>query len=109
MICQLTAPQVIVVHGGQVIVDQGIGVHYFHGTGGDQRVHGQASAGFRRGQTEDGAHSFAACKHAVAHGLVDRFRAFVLGGQKPVQRRINQGALFCYIIVQGWFTHGVME
>ena len=99
--------QVVVVHGGQVVVNEGIRVHHFHRAGGDQSVDGQAAAGFRRGQAKHGAHSLAARKHAVAHGLVDSFGAFVLGGKEPVQRRVDQGALLGNVIFQRLFTHGV--
>ena len=91
-------------------MNKGIRVHHFHGAGGHQGIHRQTAAGFRGRQAEHGAHSLAAREHAVAHGLVDGFRAFVLCGQKPVQRGVNQGALFCNVVVQGlFFTHDVKE
>ena len=92
--------QIVVVHGWQVVMDEGIRMHHFHGAGGNQGVHCQSSAGLRRRQAKDGAHSFPPRKYAVAHGFVDGFGAFVLCWQQSVQRCVNQGALFCDVVVQ---------
>ena len=63
--------KVVVVHGGEVVVDEGVGVEELGGAGGEEGVGLGASAGFGGGEGEDGPKAFAACKDGVAHGLVN--------------------------------------
>jgi len=64
------AAQHVVIHAGHVVVDQGIDVDHFHGTG--HAVQGLvAGAGeLAGGEGQQGAYPFAAAQGAVAHGVV---------------------------------------
>ncbi len=66
----LAPAQIIVVHGRQVVMDQGIGVDHLQGAGHRQGFARVAPHRFRRGQAQNGAQPFAAHEQAVVHGLV---------------------------------------
>jgi hypothetical protein len=73
-------PEVAVVHGGEVIVDQAVAVEAFHGGGGGEGV-GVGSEGLGHLAEEDGAEPLAAGLDAVAEGLVERGRGLLRLGQ----------------------------
>ena len=70
----LAAAEVVVVEGGEVVVDEGIRVEHFKGgrkiggSVGDIGGVGDHTGGFH---AEDGAEAFAACEGAMTHGSVD--------------------------------------
>ena len=66
----LAPAQIIVVHGRQVVMDQGIGVDHLQGAGHRQGFARIAPHRFRRRQAQNGAQPFAAHEQAVVHGLV---------------------------------------
>jgi len=65
------AAEVVVIHAGKVVMDEGVGVDAFDGTGGRKGEGFRASGGSCGGQAEDGAKAFAAGEEAVPHGLMD--------------------------------------
>ena len=73
----LAAAEVVVVEGGEVVVDEGVGVDHLDGCAevgcafGDVAGAGDHAGGFH---AEDGAEAFAAGEGAVAHGAVDGVR-----------------------------------
>jgi hypothetical protein len=54
-----SAPQVIIIHAGQIVVNEGIGVDEFEGAGGWPNLGGGASAGLGGGESEERAEAFA--------------------------------------------------
>lgn len=66
-----TAPEVVIVHAGEVIMDQRVGMDALDGCGGWESVGYAAATGFGGRDTGDWTESFAACEQAIAHGLVD--------------------------------------
>ena len=83
------AAQVIVVHGGQIVMDERVGVHQLDRAGRGEGVGQLAAAGLGGGEAEHGPQAFAAGEHGVAHRRVDRRRAFLRLRQKRVHRRIH--------------------
>jgi hypothetical protein len=70
----LAAAKVVVVEGGEVVVDEGVGVEHLEGGAEVGRAFGDAeAAGDHAGSlhAKDGAEAFAAGEDAVAHGAVD--------------------------------------
>jgi hypothetical protein len=81
--------QVVVVHGRQIIMDQGIGVDHLQSAGHGQGFAGVAAYGFGPGQAEDGPEALAPGEEAVAHGLHHP------EGRPPARRQIAfQGAVY---------------
>ena len=69
-----SAPQIIVIHGGQVIMDQGVGMNEFHRAGRSvQGIHAypQCRAG---GVDQDGPDPLTAAQDGVAHGFMESGR-----------------------------------
>ena len=80
---RLAAPQVVVVHGRQVVVDEAVGVDHLHRAGQrHQRLVGAAHR-LPRGQHQQGADALAAREEAVAHGAMD-------GGRPIATRRAGR-------------------
>ncbi len=73
----LAAAEVVVVEGGEVVVDEGVGVEHFEGCSEIGYAFGvSVGAGDHPGgfHAEDGAEAFASGEGAVAHGSVDGVR-----------------------------------
>jgi len=87
------AAEVVVVHAGEVIVDEGVGVHDLDGAGGGEGVFRITSAGFGSGEGEDGAEAFSTGEDGVAHALVDGFRADGDAGKEGVEGVIDEDLL----------------
>ena len=89
----LAAAEVVVVEGGEVVVDEGVGVEHLEGCAevgcacGDFVSAGDHAGGFH---AEDGAEAFAAGEDAVAHGAVDGVREGVGRGQKAFEGCIGE-------------------
>ena len=102
----IAAPEVVIVHGRQVVVDQGIGVDHLHGAGGWQGPLRIAAHRLAGRQHQDRPDPLAAGKDRVAHGLMQAAGPFGLFGQVTVQRRVDAGTLFleiCFQIHHGAF------
>ena len=89
MVCGLSPSQVVVVHGGQIVMDEGIGVNHFHRAGPWHRLLPCAARRVAGGQQQHGAQAFAAGHEAVAHGAQQRFRR-AAGRQGGVQRFLRR-------------------
>jgi hypothetical protein len=66
-----SAAKIVVIHTGEVIVDEGVGVQNFEGEAGEEGGIGFAASGFAGSHAEDGAEAFAACENGIAHGFVE--------------------------------------
>ena len=86
---RLAAPQVVVVHGRQVVVDQRIGVHEFDRARGAQRRTTTATLNkVALGQHEKSAQPLAAAEAGIAHGLEDPRLSGI-----PLRQQTIHGAL----------------
>jgi hypothetical protein len=68
---RLAAAEIVVVHRGQIIVDQRIGVDALDRTRRRQGVHVVPAAGLGRGEDERRPHPLAPGEERVAHGAVN--------------------------------------
>ena len=84
------AAQVVVVHAGQVVVHQRIGVQDFHRAGRGHGLHGIAATGFGGGKAEDRTQTFASGENGVAHRLVNGLRGTLQRWQKIIQGAIHR-------------------
>ena len=67
-----TAPaEVVVIHAGQVVVDEGVGVDALHGGGEGQRLLQTPPAELTEGQRQHRPHPLAPGQEAVAHSLLE--------------------------------------
>ena len=69
-----TAAQIIVVHGRQIVMDQGIGMDHFDGASKRQQLFSFSAEDFSRGQRKYRPYAFSAREQAIAHGLPKRLR-----------------------------------
>ena len=92
MVRGFAATQIVVVHAGQVVVDERVGMDALDRAGQGHGGRGLAADGFARGEAEDGPNAFPARKNRVAHRLVDRGRRGGFRRQKLVERRIHAHA-----------------
>ncbi len=65
----LAAPQVVVIHAGQVVVDERVGVQGFDRRRRPRRASGGAAEQASAAQGEEGPQALAAGEHRVAHSL----------------------------------------
>ena len=83
---RLAAAEIVVVHRGQIVVDERIGVDALDGA---RERHGDcvaATTRFGGGQEQSRAHSFSAGEKRVAHRLVNRGGLGFFGRQKFIER-----------------------
>ena len=66
----MATTQHVVVHAGQIVVHQRIGVHQLHGAGRAIERLGLALHAFARCPDQQGTHPFATERGRVMHGLV---------------------------------------
>ena len=59
MIGWLSSTKIVIVHGRQVVVDEGHGVDHFEGDGRGHGDFGGTAKHFAGGQTEDGSNALA--------------------------------------------------
>ena len=62
VVCGLAAAHVVVVHAGQIVVDQRIGVHHFDGAGKRHRFLLRAAAQLAELERQHGAHALSAAQ-----------------------------------------------
>jgi len=105
-----TAPEVVVVHGGEVIMDEGEAVDHFEGGGGG---HGDAegavlaAGGLVAEEDEGGSDAFAGAEEGIGHGVVEFWGAVLEAGEVPFEVGVDAiGGVFKKIlqIVTNW--HG---
>ncbi len=85
---RLAAAQRVVVHAGQVVVHQAVGVDAFDRGGGAQRLPGRDAEDRRALDREEGAEALAAAEHRMPHGGAE---CGVAGGQEAVERLLGAG------------------
>ena len=85
-----TATEMIIVHAGKIVVNEGVSVNAFDGAGGREGEGFGATSGPGCGQAEDGTEPFSSGKQAVPHGLVDQGRIGFCGNQ-PIQGFFHDG------------------
>jgi hypothetical protein len=90
----LAAAEVVVVEGGEVVVDEGVGVDHLEGCaesiGSGWEVAGACdhASGFH---AEDGAEALATGEGGVAHGAVDGVREGGGGGEEALEGGVGEG------------------
>ena len=90
VVCGATSTEIIVVHAGEIVVNEGVGVNAFDGASGgnsDGLVSSHSPSG---GEAENGAKPFASCEKTVAHGSVDE-GWIGLGGDELIEGFFDQG------------------
>jgi hypothetical protein len=75
VVCVVAAAEIVVVHGGQVVVDQRICMDHLHGASGRHGGGKVSATGLRSHQREHGPQAFPRRQKAVAHGLRELRRA----------------------------------
>jgi len=85
------AAQDVVVHAGEVVVDEGVGVEALDGGGRAACDIVVGAAGFGGRGAEDGAQAFAAGEQRVAHGGVEPRRTDIGGGDEGLQGGFGPG------------------
>jgi hypothetical protein len=85
----LAAAKVVVVHAGQVVMDERVGVDAFDRAGEGKRRLRLSTQDFGRREADDGTQALAAREDAVSHRLMNRFRARGGGGQETIERGID--------------------
>lgn len=71
VVCGATSTEIIVVHAGEIVVNEGVGVNAFDGASGGNCKGLFSSNGSSSGEAEDRAKAFAPCEKTIAHGAVD--------------------------------------
>jgi len=85
----LAAAEVVVVHAGEVVVDERHGVHHLDGRGGGHRPGLGPTHHGARGQAQRRAHALPARQQRVPHRVVQRGGGFP-GGDGRVQRTVHR-------------------
>ena len=75
-----SAAQIVIVHGGQVVMDQRISMDQFNGDRGIIETIEGLPKRFAGGVHQHWTDSFAGAKHRIAHGLMQFFRGTVCDG-----------------------------
>ncbi|MPM71090.1 hypothetical protein SDC9_118053 [bioreactor metagenome] len=75
VVAGLASAHVVVIHRGQIIVNQRIGVDHLQRAGGIDRVLRVTAAEFAGRHAERGADSLAAGEHTICHALLQNRRA----------------------------------
>ena len=87
----LPPAQIIVIHAGEIIMDQRVGVDEFHGAGTRKDRRGiLGAAGLRGGECQDRAKPLAPGKEAVAHRPMNNRGARCGGRNGAPERRLHQ-------------------
>ena len=68
----LAPPKVVVVHGGQIVMNKGICVNHLKGGRRQKEIFPVAPHSVGCGHQKDGAQAFAPCHKAVLHGFFQR-------------------------------------
>jgi len=89
MVRELAAPVVVVVHGGQIVMDQRIGMDQLKGRGERQDGWSSSADRFVGRDGQDRPHALAPGEQAVAHGLVQIRRRRGLGRHDRVEKAVN--------------------
>lgn len=90
VVCGATPTEIIVVHAGEIVVNEGVGVNAFDGASGGNCKGFFSPNGSSSGQAEDRAKAFAPCEKTVAHGAVNE-GWIGLGGDELIEGFFDQG------------------
>ena len=98
---RLAAAKHVVVHAGQVVVHERIGVNVFYGAGRDfepRRVGADrfACGGLACGKREQGPYALASAEHRIAHRVMQALRRYSRGREKTLQRRFDPSLDSCH-------------
>ena len=85
-----TPAEVVVVHGREVVVDEGVGMDQLEGARGRHHVRHVAAGGLGRRDDQDGPEPLPARKHAVAHRLVDHGGLRDGGRQEALEGEVDR-------------------
>lgn len=102
-----TTTEVVVVHGGEVVVNEGVGVEELGGAGGEEGVLLGAATGFGGGEGEDGTKPFATREDGVTHGFVDFRRGREVGGEVGVEVGVDEFLFGDEVAFEGFVRHDV--
>ena len=101
---ELAAAVIVIVEGGEIVVDERVGVDEFErardGRGGFGGGRGDGAGGF---QAEDRANALAARKQAIAHGAVDSLGRLRFGGYEAVEVSVDEGLLRGEVVAERAF------
>ena len=89
------APQAVVVHGGHVVVNEGVDVYEFDGGHRGFDGIGNGFAQFGGGKHEQGAQAFAAVEGSVAHGFVQALRELVFRRHQACEQQFGLRLRLC--------------
>jgi hypothetical protein len=90
VVCGATPTEIIVVHAGEIVVNEGVGVNAFDGASGGNCKGLFSPNGSGGGQAEDRAKAFAPCEKTIAHGAVNE-GWIGLGGDELIEGFFDQG------------------
>jgi hypothetical protein len=82
-------PQIIIVHAGQIVVDQGIGVQNLDGSGHPQSAGGIDAKQGRGAHDQERPQPLSPRENSIAHSLVDALMQTMGLGQNPAQHPIH--------------------
>lgn len=83
------AAEVIVIHAGEIIVNERVSVHDFDSTCRRERPFFFTSTSFRSGEGQNGAQAFPTGKNGVAHRLMHCLRASGGLGQERIESSVD--------------------
>ena len=86
---RLAPAEIVVVHRGQIVVDERVGVDALDGARERHGVFFRTAAGRRRREQDGGTHPLAAGEERVAHRLVNGGGLGFFGRQKFIERGID--------------------
>jgi hypothetical protein len=93
------APEIVIVHAGQIVMDQGKGMRHLQGAGREEDVLARAVAGLERSEGQGRAQAFAAREGGIADRLMQIGRGFGFRRQVTLQSRVHaQGCLLEVIL-----------
>ena len=90
VVCGATPTEIIVVHAGEIVVNEGVGVNAFDGASGGNCKGLFSPNGSSGGEAEDRAKAFAPCEKTIAHGAVNE-GWIGLGGDELIEGFFDQG------------------
>lgn len=92
--------EVVVIHGRQVVMDEGISVDAFDSAGSREGWSAITAARLGGGQTESGPQAFTPSEQGVTHGCMNCGRPCFRLGQKPVESGIHRSGGFLQIRIE---------
>ena len=95
MVGRLAAAEIVVVHTGQIVVDQAVGVQHLDRTGDGHRRLDISAADTAELQHKHGADAFSSGEEAVAHRLGQPLKRHALSAPEGIlQRGVNFSLVF---------------